>query len=215
LGVEINVEDLKRRLQDLFIYHDYRPRRPREIYVTEAISCLRKAWLRVHYNASPPPTSAMIAGKLFHIALQEMFKNDEILKDCQFEVECSYNLPRGWVLRGRADAILGDSIFEFKFTREPYFNEAKDMYYLQTSIYCKMLNKPKGFLIMIDRGRWVVDVITVEPEEQVWNETLQRVTKLIDLLEKRTLPKNESPRFKFECEHCEWRMFCDKEKPKS
>jgi len=186
LGVEINVEDLKRRLQDLFVYYDYRPRRPREIYVTEAISCQRKAWLRIHYNASPPPTSAMIAGKLFHIALQEMFKNDEILKGCQFEVECSYNLPRGWVLRGRADAILNDTIFEFKFTREPFFNEAKDMYYLQTSLYCKMLSKPKGFLIMIDRTRWVVDVITVEPKEQLWNETLQRVTKLIDLLEKKS-----------------------------
>jgi hypothetical protein len=25
---------------------------------------------------------------------------------------------------------------------------------------------------MIDRGRWIVDVITVEPKEQIWNEDL-------------------------------------------
>jgi CRISPR/Cas system-associated exonuclease Cas4 (RecB family) len=214
-GMEINTDILKRYLNDLLVLYDLKQRGFKEIYVTEIIGCQRKAWFRIFYNANPLPTPPMLLGKLLHIAMQNILNSNNYFKNCKFEVECSSDLGNGWKLKGRADVVLDDAVLEFKFTKSPQFNKARDMYYIQTSIYCTLLEKPQGFLIMIDKNKFVIDVIRVEPSKELFDESIKRAQKIIEAVESKTIPQDESPRYPFECDHCEWKIFCKDNKEKS
>jgi hypothetical protein len=148
----------------------------------------------------------MIAGTLFHYTLREILKGDEF-SNAVFEVECSYEIG-SWRIKGRADVVTDDAIYEFKFTRGTKFNKASPLYFAQVSAYCKMLEKDKGYLVLVDRDNFDVEVLEVTECDELWDIMLSDAQILIDHINNPRIPYYKSPCFDWECRNCVWNIVC-------
>jgi len=202
--------DLAEHIKSLFFSFGEHERKPNEIYVSDLCSCLRKAWFELRFNANPKPSGPMVAGKLFHALLKQVLEGDELFKNAEFEVECKEELGSGWVLKGRADVVAGDTVYEFKFTRGLNFNKAHPNYYMQVGAYCFMLGKPKGCLVLVDRESFDTQVLESEPDDDLWSNLKEEAKLLVSMVEKGEVPTLNSPRFDFECKNCLWDVICSK-----
>jgi CRISPR-associated exonuclease Cas4 len=198
--------ELAQRLQYLLFSFEERRRSPNEIYVSDLTSCFRRAWFTLRFNAEPKPSGAMVAGKLLHHALKDVLGG--AFNDAQFEAECSYPLGGGWLLVGKADMVTAGEVYEFKFTKGEAFNQAHPAYYAQVSAYCKMLNKAKGYLILVDRDKFTFNVLEASPDEDLWRNMLEEAKLLVEALAKDEIPTLNSPRFEWECKSCVWNVVC-------
>jgi CRISPR/Cas system-associated exonuclease Cas4 (RecB family) len=210
LGEEgVEERALARRLRNLFFTYSERERGPNEVYVTDLTQCFRRSWFELRYRARPRPTPQMVLGRMLHDVLELVLARDPSFGTAKFEVECSHDLGDGWVLKGRADCVVGDAVYEFKFTRSPDYNRAKVVYAAQVSAYCFMLGKVTGYLVLVDRERLDVQVLRLEPDEDLWRNMLDRAKLLIDSLEG-DVPTVDSPLFEWECKGCDFAPLCKK-----
>ena len=200
------MNEMAQRIKSLFLNFDKREREDSTIYVSDLTSCMRRAFFNIYFNAQPRPTPAMLQGKLFHVALERVLSDD--FADAEFEVECSYSLENGWKLKGRADVVTDEAVFEFKFTKGTKYNQASTMYFAQLSAYLKMIGKQKGYLVLVDRETFNVDVLEVSEIDDLWNAVLQDANILIDHLQRGSIPIYKSPLFPWECSHCAWNIVC-------
>ena len=99
-----------------------------DVYVSEIIGCIRRAALNMYFNADPVlDDPRAVRGKLLHAALPKALSEE--FSGATFEVPCSYPVSDEVTLRGRADMVAGDAVYEFKFT-SPY-SEAAQLYFAQ------------------------------------------------------------------------------------
>jgi CRISPR/Cas system-associated exonuclease Cas4 (RecB family) len=202
------MNEIAQRIKSLFLNFDKREREDSTIYVSDLTSCMRRAFFNIYFNAQPKPTPAMLQGKLFHVALEKVLKSDESFSSAEFEVECSHDLGNGWKLKGRADVVTDEAIYEFKFAKGTKYNQASTMYFAQLSAYLKMIGRQKGYLVLVDRGTFNVDVLEVSEIDDLWNVVLQDANILIDHLQRGSIPIYRSPLFSWECQHCAWNIIC-------
>jgi CRISPR/Cas system-associated exonuclease Cas4 (RecB family) len=200
--------DIAQKIKSLFLNFDKKEREDCAIYVSDLTSCMRRAFFNIYFNAQPRPNAAMIQGKLFHIALERVLKSDDGFADAEFEVECSHDLGNGWKLKGRADVVTDEAVYEFKFAKGTRYNQASTMYFAQLSAYLKMINRSKGYLVLVDRETFDVQVLEVSEIEDLWNAVLQDANILIDHLRRGSIPLYKSPLFSWECHHCAWNIVC-------
>jgi Domain of unknown function DUF83. len=198
---------LAQRLKHLFENFSKREREPNTIYVTDLTACMRRAFLNIYFNASPRPTGQMVAGKLMHIALKEVLSSDDEFSNAQFEVECSYDLG-DWMLKGKADVVTDSAVYEFKFTRGAKHNRASALYFAQVCAYCKMLSRDRGYLVLVDRESFDVDVLEVSECDELWDVVLKDAMILLEHISSSRIPNYKSPCFEWECKHCAWRIVC-------
>ena len=144
---------------------------------------------------------------MLHDVLELVLSRDPSFAGARFEVECGHDLGNGWVLKGRADLVTDDAVYEFKFTRAPDYNRAKVVYAAQVSAYCFMLGRVVGYLVLVDREKLDVRVLRMEPDEDLWRNMVDRAKLLIDSLEG-DVPTIDSPLFSYECDHCDFRVLC-------
>lgn len=198
---------LAQRLRNLFFTYSERERPPNTVYVTDLTQCFRRSWLELRYRARPRPTPQMVIGRMLHDVLELVLSRDPSFAAAKFEVECSHDLGNGWALRGRADLVAEDAVYEFKFVRSPDYNRAKVVYAAQVSAYCFMLGKAVGYLVLVDRERLDVRVLRLEPDEDLWRNVVDRAKLLIDSLEG-DVPTVDSPMFDWECRSCDFAPLC-------
>jgi hypothetical protein len=204
------LSELAERVRELFTGYAERPREPKTIYVTDLTGCLRKAFYEIYFRANPPPTGPMVAGRLLHGMLGEvLLRDEEFGGDAEFEVSCVEELDGGWRLKGKADVVGSEAVYEFKFTRGIHFNRAEPAYVAQVSAYCFMLGKTKGYLVLVDRDSFDVKVFEVEPDEDLWRNMVQEAKVLVECVGRAEAPTLNSPRMGFECKNCVWRIVCD------
>jgi CRISPR/Cas system-associated exonuclease Cas4 (RecB family) len=200
--------DTAMKIKSLFLNFDKKEREDNTIHVSDLTSCMRRSFFNIYFNAQPKPTPAMLQGKLFHVALEKVLKSDDSFADAEFEVECSYSLENGWKLKGRADVVTSEAVYEFKFTKGTKYNQASTMYFAQLSAYLKMIQKPRGYLVLVDRETFDVQVLEVSEIDDLWNTVLQDANILIDHLQRGSIPIYKSPLFSWECQHCAWSIVC-------
>jgi CRISPR-associated exonuclease Cas4 len=202
--------ELAEKLHILFFSFDERIRRPNEIYVSDLTSCFRRTWFTLRFDANPKPNPVQVLGKMLHYVLKDVLSADELFRDAKFEVECSAPIEgcQGWLLKGKADVVTSEAIYEFKFTKGEAFNKANPTYYAQVSAYCKMLNKAKGYLILVDRDKFIFNVLEASPDEDLWRNLLEEAKLLVEALAKDEIPTLNSPRFEWECKSCVWNVVC-------
>jgi CRISPR-associated exonuclease Cas4 len=182
-----------------------RERGEREIYVTDVAKCLRKAYYSIVRPKEIAPQT--LTGRLLHEAFSRNLQRSLPLF---FEVGFALGLENGWVLRGRCDAIAGDEVYEFKFTRS--IGKAKENagYYLQLQLYCYAFRAKKGYLVLIDRDTFDMEFVEVQPDAYVAERLIDDAKYLCECLEKREVPERLSPRFDGECEYCDYADLCFK-----
>jgi hypothetical protein len=203
------LSELAERIRELFFTFQDRPRDEKTIYVTDLTGCLRRSFYEIYFRANPPPTGPMVAGRLLHAVLEPVLARGEPFAfNVEFEVEAGYDLGGGWSLKGRADAVSPEAVYEFKFVRGVGFNRAEPAYLAQVSAYCFLLGKTKGYLVLVDRDSFDVRVFECEPDEDLWNNMLQEAKVLIECVAKAEPPTLNSPRMGYECKHCVWSIVC-------
>lgn len=198
----MNPSELAKKIREALLYYGFKPREPRELYVTEVIGCLRKAYFNVKFNANPVVESSdAVFGKLVHLALPVILK--DILK-AEFEVPMEHDLGNGWILRGRADAVTEDAVYEFKFS-SPY-SDVKPLYYLQVNTYAHLLDKNEFYLIIIDKRTLNVDVTKGQTDDKAFDTVVERAKTVLDSLKADKPPFG--PNFQWECNGCPYNIIC-------
>lgn len=198
------MDELARLIREAFITFDIRPRESlSEIYVTEAVWCLRKAFFNLRFNANPIVTSPdAIVGKLLHLSLPKVLK--DVLGSAEYEVPCSHPLKEGFVLKGRADAVTEYRVFEFKFS-SPY-SEAIPFYCAQANAYAVMLEKIGWSLVTIDKRTFDVKVLEADIDKTGFQSVVKRAETVIDCLKEDRVPPG--PEFNWECNNCPYNIIC-------
>jgi CRISPR/Cas system-associated exonuclease Cas4 (RecB family) len=181
-----------------------RPRTPKSIHVSALPFCLRKEFFGIRFNASPTPVPAMISGKIHHLAIQHLdyFK----LMTYEFEKELHHELKDGYTLSGRADAILADTVYEFKFTKRLDSEELDPLYFTQTNAYACMADCEYFVLVKVHRDSYDVKVLEGEADKDAFEMLKQRALMLIDCLEQNVIPNG--PELAWECKNCVYNIIC-------
>jgi CRISPR-associated exonuclease Cas4 len=192
-------------------------RSPRRIWVTSLSFCLRRAALSTYLETFRyERTGEMLLGTLLHRWVQENVDVEEI----DFEVPLEYRISDGWVLVGRADAVLGDKILEFKlkgFNQEngpgslEEMEEPSKIWKEQLNAYLNMAGLEEGYIYVFDRDGLDFKHFKVKRDEEAFSKMLGRakiVIKGVKELEKGKFPAWIKPRFQNECENCIFRPIC-------
>ncbi len=181
-----------------------RPRTPKSIHVSALPFCLRKEFFSIRFNASPTPVPAMIAGKINHLAIEHLdfFKGTV----AYFEQELRHELKDEYTLSGKADAILDDAIFEFKFTKRLDSEELDPLYFAQANAYACMAGCKLFYLVKVHRDTYDVKVLQGDADESAFDMLKQRALQLIDCLEESVIP--EGPELEWECNRCVYNIIC-------
>ncbi|RLI44945.1 hypothetical protein DRO69_06230 [Candidatus Bathyarchaeota archaeon] len=200
--MEASIDELRRKIRQAFIMFDVKPRNPYEIYVTEAVGCLRRAFFNIKFNANPVLESAdVIMGKLVHLALPKVLKD---IVNAEFEVPLGYNISGPWVLSGRADAMDADMVYEFKFS-SPY-SDAKPIYFMQANAYAVMAERPMFALVIIDKKTFDVDIMVSEADVKGFNAVVERAKTIISCVERNEVPPG--PDYDWQCKNCPYALIC-------
>ena len=198
-----STSELASRLYNAIVMHGRRPRPPNTIYVTEAVSCLRRGFFNIVWNADPAVSNPRaILGKLIHIALPEVLR--EAFRGAEFEVECLYPLTDEWVLAGRADMVYNGEVYEFKLTS--MHNRAMPLYYMQANCYAVMLGLPRFHVVIIDGGKMRVEVVSGEASKPDFERVVGRARELVAAVESGKPPPG--PELDWLCENCPYKPVC-------
>jgi CRISPR-associated exonuclease Cas4 len=192
-------------------------RSPRRIWVTSLSFCLRRAALSTYLETFRyERTGEMLLGTLLHRWVQENVDVEEI----DFEVPLEYRISDGWVLVGRADAILGDRILEFKlkgFNQEngpgslEEMEEPSKIWKEQLNAYLNMAGLEEGYIYVFDRDGLDFKHFKVKRDEKAFSKMLGRarvIIKGVEELEQGKFPKEITPRYSWECESCLFKPIC-------
>ncbi|MBW2675669.1 MAG: Dna2/Cas4 domain-containing protein [Deltaproteobacteria bacterium] len=172
------------------------------IFVTEAVGCLRKSYF-IRRSPLPLPDRLYVIfeiGKGVHYIIQRFLP-----VEAQFEVPCEVDLGP-CVLRGRADVVLNESILELKTIakiREEYLPYQHHVKQLQA--YLWMLDKPRGYIVYIEKGGGRIHVVEVHRDAGVWAEVCNRARLLHEHLVKGEPPPPEPSPL---CRICDYAKLC-------
>ena len=178
---------------------------PSVIHVSEVVGCLRRSF----YNRR------IVSHDFRHIGDHEVVKraiglimHDAMasqLKDLGNDSEVSVAVDLGdFKLVGRADAIVDDSVVEFKFVSK-LPDRPHEEHLLQVNAYMYMLKLNKGYIVYVDRNTGRVRVFQVSFSPRLWRKVVERAKQLHRyLVEGRIPPRERGPW----CHGCEWYWFC-------
>ncbi|RLG78121.1 MAG: CRISPR-associated protein Cas4 [Thermoprotei archaeon] len=173
-----------------------------EIYVTELLMCPLKPRLFKKYPELALARifePVLIMGDLLHRGaeqvLKEIFGEDNV--DVEVEVEREVVVEgQSYVIRGRIDAIIGDTIVEIKSGRSdvgiPHRHHID-----QLRLYMWIKNFSKGLLLYITNDR-----ITEYPVTQPMSDG-----EVMDLV-RSYLEMKLVPRYSWECNYCPYSVVC-------
>jgi len=197
-------EDIADRIRSSFFSLFERERSPNSIHISALPFCLRKEYFNIQFHANQTPTPAMVSGKIHHLSIRHLdyFKG----KDAHFEVELKAPLTDDWILSGRADAIAGRTLYEFKFSRRLDGRELDLFYFAQANAYAVMAGCDSYALVKVDRNTYDVRALEGEPDRSAFNVLKERALTLVECLKVGKIP--EGPEQEWECKNCAYSVIC-------
>ena len=162
----------------------------RVVYVTDLVRCSQQA----HFDRLYPDIAVyryanhkIVEGLLIHRGLSSIFGDSS---EVEREVEVD-----GVKIRGRADLLLDDTIYEFKFSN--IRNGPHGHHILQLRIYLWLFNVKKGYLVYFTSDG-IYEYMVEDPISE------DEVKELL-----RELQENKiHPRHEWECRYCIYTTLC-------
>jgi len=179
-----------------------------EITISEASgNCLRKAYYsRTHPIRDVALEFVKLSGDSIHQLIQEVLRSEGWLTEVEARLEIVSDGGQKILLRGRADAVRGNEVLEFKSTKalpdRPY-----DSHKRQLGAYMILLGAERGYIIYISRedGRYRIFEVSREEAKGALKEVVERAKILHKhLVERRPPPREKGPW----CGSCEFRGIC-------
>ena len=197
--VQALAEKIRKSFFSSFTWFD---RDPKSIYISTLPFCLRRQFFNIKFNAFPVQSSDMVLGSIFHLSLSQL----DVFKDAKFEVPVSAELQNGYRLSGRADVVTEDAVYEFKFTRRLDSIELDPFYFAQANAYAVLLERPKFYLVKVQRTSFDVKVLESEADTNAFLVLKKRGSYLAECLENDEIPNG--PEAEWECTRCAYRVVC-------
>ena len=192
------IEDLLRKILDHSIEKYLKPfigreLRENEITVHEFIGCKRKMLLlrnlpELEYSISINPR--IVLGELIHLGILKILgKRDEkiVYKDIILN-------NKRYRFIGMIDAIINNSIIDFKFTLLPSENLPSEKHVLQVKMYMWLTGLEEGYLLYFTPN----EILEYKIDEKLSDEDIKRLYEHWD-----------SPRYSWECDYCPVKRYCE------
>ncbi|RLE70920.1 MAG: hypothetical protein DRJ45_04480 [Thermoprotei archaeon] len=192
------IEDLLRKILDHSIEKYLKPfigreLRENEITVHEFIGCKRKMLLlrnlpELEYSISINPR--IVLGELIHLGILKILgKRDEkiVYKDIILN-------NKRYRFIGMIDAIINNSIIDFKFTLLPSENLPSEKHVLQVKMYMWLTGLEEGYLLYFTPN----EILEYKIDEKLSDEDIKRLYEHWD-----------SPRYSWECDYCSVKRYCE------
>jgi len=187
------IEEARKRMEE---------RGENELYATELVLCpLKPRFFKMYRELALAHSFSPIAllGEFAHMGLERVLQ--EILGEDSVRVEVEYERGvevdgRSYVVKGRVDAIVGDTVLEIKTSRSdasiPYQHHIQ-----QLRIYLWLISK--GLLLYVTPERLVEFPVTDPASDE----------EVIDAI--RSIVSGEpAPRYPWECQYCPYAQLCPK-----
>ena len=181
------------------------------LFPSEIGICVRRSYFaRTEQNVLVVSTEQMDIGKNFHEAIENAFENT---LGCQTEVELRTEVE-GIIISGRADAICGDDLIEFKVSS--YIPLQPKSYHLQQlALYYKALldlgKQPENvYIFYIKRDTLEVKEfkISVEDLQDAFRKAVEFINSYKYVLETGDFKKFKPAEPSF-CKYCQFRDKCN------
>jgi len=169
--------------------------------VSEISSCHLKMYYRRTTGIKEECNAKMALGKIIHYVLPDIID----VKGVVYETSLSGKF-RGFEIRGTADAIYRDIVYEFKVTR---LNRVTPSSVTQANMYCGLSGKKKANIVFINPDTMDVEYFTILFDKTHFNMMIDSVSLLHNsLLEEDPSSVTHSPSFPSECGFCAFRKVC-------
>jgi len=169
----------------------YREREENVIWVSELVQCKQKAEFTKEFYILDVIEPRFVLGDFVHVGMQKFL--EEIFL-ARIEEEFRKELEK-YVISGRVDAIVNDTVIEIKYCSDLYENQPYEHHIQQLKLYLWLTEKEKGKLIYISPKRIVEFDVEGKPSDD-------EVLMLIDTW--------KSPRYEWECSYCPFSSICPK-----
>ncbi len=192
----------------------------KNIYITALGECRIRSAFDAYFNPKSRPTESMLRGIYLHNGLEKIIENhwEEIVSEVpklrgihpEFEKRLEYPLDNGWKLIGKADMVLGNEIYEFKFKDTKHyesFDKKTDDYGTEYAVeqlnaYLHMYDKANiGFIWVLNSDEFnnpgvykIIKSKVVDKDGDMFEKTLQKanfVADIVNKLENKELPVEE------------------------
>jgi len=212
------------KLFDDFVFREHRPKAIGKYYPSEIGNCMRKVWYTYKYPQQLKPDLMKVfeMGDILHDFVVRVLKSEknkevELLK---WEVPVKIDFE-DFQVSGRVDDLLlikhsGKSVLvEVKSCSFlSYVKSPQKHHVMQLQLYMHGTGIHNGILLYIEKNTLKTKVFTIEFDEHVINELLERFRELHKNLITNQIPIAEAKQngdIKWMCEKCEYREKCGKE----
>jgi len=179
------------------------------LWVTDLCQCLRRSYYSLKYPLKPEQKlkRSLIIGKSIHLYLESLLlkHKDKLGIDIEIEKPVRYVID-GMVIRGYADIVLGNILYEIKTTSKipvkPYFEHI-----LQAGFYAYVLHLREFCIVYINDNGY--KEFCMETNDGIINIIKDRVRVLKEALESGKPPPREKSVL---CNYCPYKTICFEQK---
>lgn len=176
-------------------------RKPNELYVTDLVYCPLRYRYQAEYRElalassfSPATLLGTLAHSGFGRVLEELF-GDKVRLEVDYgkSVKVDGDL---YVVVGRVDAVVGDTVVEFKTARSDA-SIPQEQHVLQVRVYLWLTGLRKGIILYATPDR----VAEYEVQDPATDEEVARLVR-------ETVTGRPAPRYQWECRYCAFSVIC-------
>jgi len=188
---------------------DSSPRyRPNVLNVSELPFCHKKAFLLRRENIGTRLNGMMLSGTLFHEQLEKYLSGIEEFKDAIYEERCQENLD-GLQIRGRADVLTDDCVYEFKYSAvKTDLDNIPTNHMLQGNAYANMMDTKKYVIAVVNSFRLTPCFLEFKRDKKAYKLFCDDALKLNECINNNEFPE-KGPSKKRECQYCPVRAECN------
>jgi CRISPR/Cas system-associated exonuclease Cas4 (RecB family) len=212
------------KLFDDFVFRDHKPKTVGRYYPSEVGTCIRKLYYSYKFPKQIKPDLLKIfeVGDILHdfvvrVLRSEKNKDIELLKwEMPFKMDME-----NFQISGRVDDLLmikvsGKTVLvEVKscsFLR--YVKKPQKHHVMQLQLYMHAIGVHNGILLYVEKNTLQTKVFTIDFDELIVKEALNRFKELHESLITNNIPVAEAKQngdIKWMCKGCEYKDKCDKE----
>jgi len=176
-----------------------------EFRISELVYCPAKAYYYRKLGMRPKLNGKMLSGLLFHEKLPLVFK-DLVKGKVEFEVECVKDY-RDYKIKGHADVVSDDTVYEFKFSASKLEGKLPLNYYLQSNAYACMLDKENYALVFVNSFTLESRVLSGKKDASAFKIIENSAKKIYECLKNDIVP--DGPAYEWECRFCNLKDVCE------
>lgn len=159
------------------------PHKPKEIWISDVVYCLRRAFFSYLLPLQKQFNDAQLAGIFIHRLIQDQLSKEGF----EIEKRVEYDLGEGWKLVGRIDAWCDDTVIEIK-TVKGQIQEIPPYWIDQANVYAYLSETPKLKLIVVDKTTGHFEEYIYDVDEDRAIDVIKKAEHVKDCIINRTLP---------------------------